>query len=756
MPVNFTQNQRFRQVKEERLDEFNFIGGLIKDTHETKLKPNQSPNLANVLFNTTGSIKTRKGYTRYNGDAVGSSADQTNFGASTGTLAITTASTYVAQTFQASGAISCTQIDLSLAMASSSLEQDVRVEIWSTSAGAPSTQITTNNFLARSQVLRVSGTAETTYTFRFLHPITIVAATTYAIVIRPFMRSSSTTVNQVNVHHTGTAYATYQVYNSSNGGIAWTGDANKDLKFRVYKNGNTGCTGLIRFYGSAGISQTLAKFGTSLYRGNDGTGAMTAITLGSGSSLSTGYIDWTVTAEGTLLVVDGSNEVQKYRGSTNANYTTGTLSVTVGSPTITGSGTTWNTITNAEAGEYIKLPDGKWYKILSIASNTSLTIEVNYPGATLAGQTYTISPWGEVQGRFSTGTTTAPTPEFIENHKDRIWTMNGNNLKSSVLDLSVSGEHFNDFDTANNAVEINIPSGKGDTGTGLYSLGNALYVFQKRAIWAIYGSSPGDFELRNITNEIGMVHKKTLVEYDNFVMFLSNEDVYMFDGSNLRNVSDGKVKELIRTWANKSSAVATLWDNKYVIAYTPTSDTHNSKVLYYDITRDAWGEFTNMWASTFSTWGGGADSNQLYFGSSNQGALYKFNTGTNDDHYEIPMLYDTASLGYGANTNDKIIKKFYLQLITQGDYDLAVTQLSDISSSEIVSTVNMSAGTTSLWDVAQWDVDVWSDEGTLITERIAEFQGSAKYFKFRFENNGLDEPVEILGLTNTVRARRLT
>lgn len=755
MATNFQQNQRFRQVKEERLDEFNFIGGLVVDTHETKLKSNQSPNNRNALYNATGSIKTRNGYERYNGDTAGSAANQTSFGASTGTLPIAASTDYVAQTFQTSGTIECLQVDLSLAMASSSLEQDVRAELWSTSTSVPSLVLTDNNFVARSQVKRVSGTSEATYNFRLLHPVTLTSGTTYAVVLRPFVRGT-TPVNQVNVHHTGTAYATYQVYTSDDAGISWTGDSNKDLKFRVYGGGDSSCNGLIRFYGPAGISQTLAKFGTSLYRGNDGTGALTTITLGSGATLANDYIDWTVTAENTLLMVDGTNEIQKYRGSTNANYSTGTLSVTQNSTTVTGSGTSWATVTNAEAGEYIKLPDGKWYKITQVGSNTSITIELPYPGTTASGQTYTISPWGEVQGRFSTGTTTAPTPEFIENHKDRIWTLQGNNLKSSVLDLSVSGEHFNDFDTANNAVEINIPSGKGDTGTGLYSLGNALYVFQKRAIWAIYGSSPGDFELRNITNEIGMVHKKTLVEYDNFVMFLSQEDVYMFDGSNLRNVSDGRVKSLIRTWANKTSAVATLWDNKYLLSYTPSGDTHNSRVLYYDLVRDAWGEFTNMWAGAFSRWAGGNDTNQLYFGSSNQASLYLFNTGTNDDGYEIPLLYDTPSLGYDANVNDKIIKKFYLQAVATDDYNLDVTQYTDITATETTSQVNMASGSLSLWDVAQWDVDNWSDEGTLITSRIAEFQGSAKFYKFRFENNGLDEPIEILGITATVRPRRLS
>lgn len=758
MPLSFQQNINFRPIKEDRIDEFEFVGGLVTDVHETKLEPNTSPNLANVLFNNTGSIKTRKGYIRYNTNPVGAASAETNFGASTGTLSLTADTDRIAQTFaEASNAINVLQIDLSLAMATSGQTQRLRVSLFATAAGEPTTILTED---AKSQVITVSGTSETTYSLRFLKPTAGAQSTTYAIVISPFVSGSSPAVNTVYVHHTGNAYAGGQVLTSSSSGVTWAADSTKDIKFTVYNGGNTPITGLVRYYGPGGISQTLAKIGTSMYRGNDNTGAMTAISLGSGVSLNTSsYIDSVITAENTLLVVDGSNYIQKYRGSTNTNYTTGTISVTNGSATVTGSGTSWATTTNAEANEYIKLPDGKWYKIIAVGSNTSLTIEVSYQGSTLAGQTYTISPWGEVQGRLDStapGSLTRPQPSYIVNHKDRIWVLDGNNMKSSVLDLSVSGENFNDFDTANNAVEINIPTGKGDTGTGLYSLNNALFVFQRKAIWALYGSSPGDFELRNITNEVGLVDRKTLVEFDNYIVFLSADgDVYMFDGSNLKNISDGLVKENIRTWANKTNAVATLWDNKYLIAYTPSGQTYNTEALYFDLTRQRWGKMTNLYAGVFSNWGGGNDTNQVYFGSSNQGSLYLWNSGTNDDGYEIPFLYDMPSLGFGSGINDKNIKKFYIQQLVQGDYNLTVAQLSDITADETSVDISLSGGTTSLWDVAQWDVDSWSDEGTIITNRLPEFQGLAKYFKYRFENNGLDEPVEILGVTVTARTRKL-
>lgn len=750
MPTSFQSEIKFRNAPETPVAEFNFTGGLISDAHETKLEPNQTPNVYNVVYNDTGSIKERDGYVRYNNDPVGASSDEANTGSSTGTLTMSTYQDYFAQTFQVGTGADFVQVNFYLAMNTTGQEQYVRAELWSGDTGP-------DTLIAQGPIQLVSGTSETTYKFRFNIPQALTATTEYAVVLKPFIRGSSQDINTVKIHHTGSAYGSGAAYSSGDSGVTWSAVSSTDLKFDVLTGGSTGATGLIRFYGD-GVQKTIAKFGTSLYVGNDQTGVMTAANSTPVTLEAANYIDFT-TSNSTLLVCDGANHILKYRGSTNSNYTTGTITVTNGDATVTGSGTSWATSTNADTNEYIKLPDGKWYKIASIASNTSLEIEVSYQGATLSGQSYTISPWGMVEGDLNRSTVpaslTRPTGSYIENHNNRIWNLDDNSLKFSSLDTSISGEHFNDWDTTNNAGEIIIPSGDGDSGTGLYSLNGTLYVFQRRAIWGLYGSSPANFELRNITNEVGMIDKRTLVEMDNMVVFLSDLGVYAFDGSNLQSLSKGKVNNLLNDWANKTSPAATLWDNKYLISYTVSGDTYNTEGLFFDFDRGVWGRVDNLFASCFSQWSGGTDSNEIYFASSNQGSIYRWGVGGNDAGYEISLVYDTPSLGFGAGINDKSLKKFFLQQVSVGDWDMTVTQLSDINANEIPSEINLSPGSSSLWGVMVWGVDSWSSEGTLQTDRVAEFQGLAKYFKFRFEQSGYDEGVEILAMTATSRVRRL-
>jgi len=71
-------------------------------------------------------------------------------------------------------------------------------------------------------------------------------------------------------------------------------------------------------------------------------------------------------------------------------YSSGTVSVTANSATVTGTGTAFSA--NARTGDAFRGPDGRWYEITNIASATVLSIKPNYQGATASGQAYAIAP----------------------------------------------------------------------------------------------------------------------------------------------------------------------------------------------------------------------------------------------------------------------------------------------------------------------------------------------------------------------------
>lgn len=81
------------------------------------------------------------------------------------------------------------------------------------------------------------------------------------------------------------------------------------------------------------------------------------------------------------------------RSLTVADYTTGTVTATNNSTSITGSGTTWTT---AMIGRWFTLNDataqdqGQWYRIADVPATTTLTLETSYQGASVSDKTYRI------------------------------------------------------------------------------------------------------------------------------------------------------------------------------------------------------------------------------------------------------------------------------------------------------------------------------------------------------------------------------
>lgn len=71
-------------------------------------------------------------------------------------------------------------------------------------------------------------------------------------------------------------------------------------------------------------------------------------------------------------------------------YKTGTVAVTSGSNAVIGTGTSF--IANSRVGDAFRGPDGGWYEVTNIASDTALSIAPNYQGATVAAGGYSLAP----------------------------------------------------------------------------------------------------------------------------------------------------------------------------------------------------------------------------------------------------------------------------------------------------------------------------------------------------------------------------
>lgn len=71
-------------------------------------------------------------------------------------------------------------------------------------------------------------------------------------------------------------------------------------------------------------------------------------------------------------------------------YKTGTVNATQGSNAIIGTGTAF--ISNSRVGDAFRGPDGEWYEVINIASDTAMSISPSYQGASTVSDDYSIAP----------------------------------------------------------------------------------------------------------------------------------------------------------------------------------------------------------------------------------------------------------------------------------------------------------------------------------------------------------------------------
>lgn len=71
-------------------------------------------------------------------------------------------------------------------------------------------------------------------------------------------------------------------------------------------------------------------------------------------------------------------------------YKSGTVSCTQNSTTVTGTNTAF--AANARVGDAFQGPDGRWYEVVNVASDTVLSISPAYLGATVPAGNYALAP----------------------------------------------------------------------------------------------------------------------------------------------------------------------------------------------------------------------------------------------------------------------------------------------------------------------------------------------------------------------------
>lgn len=204
------------------------------------------------------------------------------------------------------------------------------------------------------------------------------------------------------------------------------------------------------------------------------------------------------------------------------------------------------------------------------------------------------------------GFTHMPAPPFAVYHQRRLvmpfrFTVDASSdsfTSRGILDEVIASDIL-DSDTYDQIyAQYRFNAGTADFVVGLHSFSeDVLLVFNRNSIHQV--SNSVDLQAattRLLTNEVGCVARKSIVQVGNRVIFLSDNGVYgteFFDEYNLRGTDtplSEPINETIKTinkeaWEN---SVATYFDNRYFIAVPTGTSTSNNTILIYNFLNKQW------------------------------------------------------------------------------------------------------------------------------------------------------------------------
>ena len=572
---------------------------------------------------------------------------------------------------------------------------------------------------------------------------------------------------------------------------------------------------LFRSPGAATKLQNFESSTTGGYRrisGYEKWGTTSAV-IPSGSALDniqglTGYADGVVVAQGTNLYFSttGTSYVQINKDT----FTTGpgTISISSGSPTVTGVATTF--LTSFSPGDDIKINTATpyIYKVLSVTSNTVLTLSRNaITTSTQNNLTYGI---GGILSNLLAGRTTIPRTnqtnvkfvnfESIRGQNGTLYFVDGFNkigefaihddgtyhyedinedapIGCSLIEryaerIIVSGQTANpstvyysnrlqpwDF-TGASAGSIDV----GDIVTGIKVFRNSLVIFCKNSIYELTNLDSTPI-IKSVTKNIGCVSGNSIQEIGGDLIFLAPDGLRTVAGTaRIDDVELGSISrkilplinELITNLANYTvSSMVIRERSQYRLFYYQSGQAASGqKGIIGTFKFNADGIPAFEWSQTkglpveFCTSNINLAGTEVLFHTDDTGYVFQHDTGNSFDGANVVAEFQTPDMDYGDNGLRKSLYKVKVNIEPEGTQnDLLLNIKYDFNSSEVPQPASFSVGNLSasaLFGFARFGLSIFG-AATLPSKSIL-VTGSGFSNNFKFFSNDTNAPYSVNGM----------
>lgn len=187
-----------------------------------------------------------------------------------------------------------------------------------------------------------------------------------------------------------------------------------------------------------------------------------------------------------------------------------------------------------------------------------------------------------------------------------------------------------------------------------------LVIEKERSKWLMHfelQNGEPTFPLKPINDQVGTFAPNTIQTLENNPVSLDRYGVYMLEASAIRDERNVamisiNINERLLLEPNLEQAISIDFNKKYYLAI-------NGKVYIYDYMYHEWYVYDNIHASCFIE-----INKELYFGSSNEGILFRFKKEDelfpyNDDGEFINAYWMSAKLSFGSAEKNKMIQRLF-------------------------------------------------------------------------------------------------
>lgn len=368
--------------------------------------------------------------------------------------------------------------------------------------------------------------------------------------------------------------------------------------------------------------------------------------------------------------------------------------------------------------------------------------------------------------------TGGPIAKYVKRFQDRLVFAGIDGEPSRVL-ISGRVPNHEKFDLANGGNYIDIEPDAGDDIVQIETFTDRILVFKERSIWEVKLTTEqiGNFfvtvpTLKLVTGSYGCIAPASVVPVDNDVFFLSRSGVrslgyqqgYLADVLRTAEISV-KIRPVFSslTTMQKQNAVATYFDNKYIIAF-PGKD----EIYIFDRERIAWLGPWSLDSTVFETFYDNDNDEHLLFASEGGVSVDEFKESYVDDKgTAIDTILKTRNEDFGDWTLFKNIRNIFTQLRNvTGTVSVTIKLENRKGSAFTAKSFNITPSSgNSGWGADMWGQSEWGDTNAApagidaaFTIRWANLNKLGRLMSLTFTTTERAADYELLGIRGDVRA----